>query len=112
MSLMWVLLGVGAVLFGIGYLIGALIMLGKPTTWAIRFPPKIKGCFKENPGATFIVGFQALLLVCAGLLIQGNWLLAEGVAIVAYFSLVVGVVRQLIFFVRHAKEEESKDNEE
>lgn len=112
MSLMWVLLGVGAVLFGIGYLIGGLIMLGRPTIRAIKVSPKIKGFFKENPGATFIVGFQALLLVCAGLLIQGNSLLAEGVAIVAYFLLVIGVVRQLIFFVRHAKEEESKDSEE
>ena len=112
MSVMWVLLGVGAVLFGIAYLIGRLIALGKPTTRAIKVPPKIKRYFKENPGATFIVGFQALLLVCAGLLIQGSSLLAEGVAIVAYFLLVIGIVRQLIFFVRHAKEQESKDNEE
>ena len=110
--MMWMLLGVGAALFGIGYLIRGLIMLRKPTTRAIEVPPKIKRYFKENPGATFIVGFQALLLVCAGLLIQGNSLLAEGVAIVAYFLLVVGVVRQLIFFIRHGKEEEGKENEE
>jgi len=108
---MWVLLGVGALLFGIAYLIRGLIILGKPTTRVIKVPPKIKTYFKENPGATFIIGFQALLLVCAGLLISGNSLLADGVAVVAYLSLVIGVVRQLIFFVRHAKEEESTDEE-
>lgn len=110
MSLLWALLGVGAVLFGIGYLIGALIMLGKSTR-AIKVPPKIKTYFRENPGVTFIVIFQVLLLVCAGLLISGNSLLAEGVAIVAYSSLVIGVFRQLISFVRHAEEEEGKDND-
>jgi len=81
-------------------------------TRVIKVSPKIKRYFKENPEAAFIVGFQALLLVCAGLLILGNSLLAESVGIVAYFLLVVGIFRQLILFVRHAKEEESKDNEE
>lgn len=100
-------------LFGIVYLIeGLIIILEKSTTRTIKVPPKIKKYFKENPGAIYVVAFQVLLLVCAGLLIQGNSVLAEGVAIIAYFLLVIGVFWQLIFFVRHAKEEESKDNEE
>lgn len=104
MSMIWELFVVAVVLFVIGYFIRIFAMLGKPTTRAIKVPPRIERYFKGNPGATFIVGFQALLLVCAGLLISGNSLLAEGVAIVAYFLLVIGVVGQLISLVRHAKE--------
>lgn len=107
MSMMW-LLGVAAVFFGIVYLIRGLIMLGKPTTWVIKVPPKIKKYFKENPGASFIIVFQILLLVYAGLLILGSSLWAEGLAVVAYFSLVVGVVLQLISFVRHREESEQE----
>jgi len=55
---------------------------------------------RGNPGAILIVGFQVLLLACAGLLIAGLLGLAEGVAVVAYFLLVVGVVVQLVVFVR------------
>jgi len=63
--------------------------------------PRVKRYLIENPGASFIVGFQILLLVCAGLLTLGNSVWAEGVAVVAYFSLVIGVVLQLISFLRH-----------
>jgi hypothetical protein len=55
---------------------------------------------RGNPGAIPIVGFQVLLLACAGLLIAGLPSLAEGVAVVAYFLLVAGVVVQLVVFVR------------
>jgi len=70
-----------------------------------QFPPRIKRYFRENPGASFIVGFQILLLVYAGLLILGNSLRAEGIAVVAYFLLVIGVALQLISFIRHGREE-------
>lgn len=53
----------------------------------------IKEYFVTNPGAIFIIAFQALILTCASLLIQGNPLV-DGVAIFAYCSLVVGVVLQ------------------
>jgi len=75
----------------------------------IRVPPKVKKYFKQNPGALFVIVFQALLLVCAGLLIQGNSALADGIAIGAYFSLVIGVVLQLISFMRHGKQTEEDD---
>jgi hypothetical protein len=62
-------------------------------SWAKRF-------FRENPGALFIVGFQVLLAACAALLVLGLAASAEGVAVGAYFLLVIGVVLQLIWFVR------------
>jgi hypothetical protein len=60
--------------------------------------------FKENPGAVPIVGFQILLLVCAGLLIFGLGSVAESVAVVAYFLLVAGVLILLVSFVRNSNE--------
>ena len=71
----------------------------------IKVLPRIKSYFRENPGAIFVVCFQALLLVCAGLLILGNSALANGVAVWAYFSLVIGVLLQLISFVRQGRKE-------
>jgi len=74
-----------------------------------QFPPRIKRYFRENPGASFIVGFQILLLVYAGLLILGNSLRAEGIAVVAYFLLVIGVALQLISFIRHGMKEKDEN---
>lgn len=67
---------------------------------------RIKSYLRENPNAPFIIGFPILLLVCVGLLILGNSVWAEGLAVVAYFSLVIGVVLQMISFLRHGKQEE------
>ena len=75
-----------------------------------QYLPRIKRYFRRNPAAFFITGFQILLLVCAGLLISGSSFWAEGVAVGAYFSLVIGVVLQLISFLRHG-EGDSKENE-
>ena len=71
-----------------------------------RFLPRVRRYLRENPGASFIIGFQILLLVCAGLLIVGNSVWADELAVVAYFSLVIGVVLQLISFLKHGKQEE------
>jgi len=68
--------------------------------------PKIKEYFKDNPGVPFVIGFQLLLVVSAGLLIQGSSATANEVAIYAYYLLVIGVVLQLFSFVRHRKEPE------
>ena len=57
-----------------------------------RSLPRIKRYFRRNPGAPFVVGFQVLLLVCAGLLVLGNSSLANEVAVYAYYLLVAGVV--------------------
>ena len=67
--------------------------------------------FRENLEAPFVAGFQALLLVCAGLLVQGDSGLANDVAVYAYYLLVAGVLLQLISFVRHRKESKLEDNE-
>jgi hypothetical protein len=56
---------------------------------------------KENPSARFILAFQVLLVACVVMLVFGLGLLAECVAVVAYFALTVGVVWQLIWFLRH-----------
>jgi len=66
--------------------------------------PRVKRYFKENLGVPFIIVFQVLLLICAGLLIIGNAELANGVATGAYFLLVIGVFLQLVSFIRLGKE--------
>lgn len=68
-------------------------MLRSFSVWIKRF-------FRANPGAVFILGFQVLLLACGAMLVFEMAWLAEGVAVVAYFLLVVGVVFQLVCFVR------------
>jgi len=67
------------------------------------FLVRIKQFLKENPGALFVLGFQALLVACAILLIFGLSFLAEGVAVAAYFLLVTGVVLQLVYFARKSR---------
>lgn len=56
---------------------------------------------KENPSAWFILAFQVLLAACAVMLVFGLGAMAEGVAVVAYFALVIGVILQLVRFLRH-----------
>lgn len=57
---------------------------------------KVEGYFRKNFGAPFIIGFIVLLLVAAGLLVMGDSVLANDVSVYAYYSLVVGVVLQLV----------------
>lgn len=73
--------------------------------------PRIKRYLKDNPGAPFVIGFQLLLLICAGLLIQGNSVMANEVAGYAYFLLVIGVVLQLIAYVKHGNMMEKKSDD-
>jgi hypothetical protein len=61
--------------------------------------------FRENLGAPFIIGFMALLIICAGLLTQGNSSLANDAAVYAYYLLVIGVVLQLASFLKYGKSE-------
>ena len=67
--------------------------------------PRIRRYLKDSPGAPFIVGFQLLLFICAGLLIQGNSVMAGEVAVYAYYLLLAGVVLQLTSSVRSRKKE-------
>jgi len=77
----------------------------------VKLPPKIKRYFKDNPGAIFVMGFQLLLLACAGLLIQDNLVMANELAVYAYFLLVIGVVLQLVVYLRHKNEGEGKEDD-
>ena len=54
-----------------------------------------------NVGVLFIIIFQTLLLFSATCLILGYSSLANEMAIYAYYSLMVGVILQLVPFVRH-----------
>lgn len=65
---------------------------------------KIKKFFRQNFGAPFIIGFQMLLIVCAGLLVSGGSFLANRVANVAYFLLFIGIFLQLVSYVLENKE--------
>ena len=76
-----------------------------------QFLPRVKRYFRKNLGSPFIIGFQLLLLACAGLLIQGNTVMANEVAVYAYFLLVIGVVLQLIAYVRHGNMTEEKSDD-
>jgi hypothetical protein len=62
---------------------------------------KIIKYLRQNLGVLFIIIFQILLLSCAFLLIRGYSDLANGVAIYAYYSLVIGVVLHLVSFLYH-----------
>ena len=64
---------------------------------------RIMTYFRQNMGAPFVIVFQILLLFCAALLIWGYSNLANEVAVYAYYSLVVGVVLQLVSFIRHGE---------
>jgi len=66
----------------------------------VSFLIKVKRFFRENPGAVLVLGFQVVLVICAVLLVLVGSFLAESIAVVAYFLLVLGVVLQLVCLVR------------
>jgi hypothetical protein len=76
-----------------------------------KMPDRVKGYVRENWGAPFIVGFMLLLMVAAVSLSMGLAVIADGVAIAAYFALVVGVVLQLVCFLRYNRKNGEKSRE-
>lgn len=72
----------------------------------------MKEYFKDNPGALFVLGFQLLLVACAGLLIQGSLAVANEIATYAFFLLVVGVILQFVAHLRHRNDAEEKHDGE
>lgn len=60
---------------------------------------KVKKYFARNPGALFVIVFQALVLTCPFLLIRGSPIV-DDVAVLGYGFLVVGVVLQAVGFIR------------
>jgi hypothetical protein len=73
------------------------------------FLVRIKSFLRENPSALFVLSFQVLLALCAVLLVFGLSFLAEGVAVVAYFLLVAGVVLLLVRFAKDAHGREASE---
>lgn len=62
---------------------------------------RTKSYVRANWGAPFIVAFMGLLMIAAVSLAL-NWsALVDTVAVYAYYALVVGVVLQLVCFLRY-----------
>ena len=62
---------------------------------------KLKGHVKKSWGSPFIVGFILLLVSAAVFLSEGLSSLADGIAVYAYYALIVGVILQLVCFVKY-----------
>lgn len=69
----------------------------------IGVPSRIKRYSRENWGAQFITGFMIILLVAVVSVATGSESLANELAIYAYYALVVGVVLQLVCFLKYNK---------
>jgi hypothetical protein len=76
---------------------------------AKNFLAKIKGYFRENWGAPFIIGFMLLLMGAAVSLSMGLEFLANEVAIYAYYALVVGVLLRLVCFLKYGERSGNRD---
>jgi len=61
--------------------------------------------FKTNWGAPFVIAFQVLLVSAAGYLAIGAETIANELAVYAYYSLVAGVILQLISYLKFEKRE-------
>lgn len=61
---------------------------------------KIRKYFRDNLGSPFIIIFQMLLLYCASLLIIGNSKFADEISIYAFYFLTIGVILQMISYLR------------
>ncbi|MFQ6127107.1 MAG: hypothetical protein ACE5R6_21230 [Candidatus Heimdallarchaeota archaeon] len=85
-------------------IIGMVFLILAMFKITVRIP--VRRLKKKNLGAPFVIGFQMLLLVCAGLLTQGDSGLANEIAVYAYYLLVVGVVLQLVSFVGQEENDE------
>jgi len=72
--------------------------------------PRVQSYIKEKPSAPFIIVFMFLLIICAFLLIFKAEKVAEQLANIAYFSLVVGVGIELYQIVKHKNVNEDKEN--
>jgi heme/copper-type cytochrome/quinol oxidase subunit 4 len=78
-------------------------ILGMIEGAARAIPARVKGYVRENWGAPFVAAFMLLLVVAAASLVMGLEFFADGVAVFAYFALVVGVVLQLVCFLKYGK---------
>ena len=56
---------------------------------------------RENWGTPFIIAFMLLLMRAAAHLVYGLVQIANEIAIYAYYSLVIGVVLQLMSYIKY-----------
>jgi len=75
----------------------------------LRFPSEVVNFFCQDFARIFIVLFMVLLMGCAFLLILDLEPVAEQVANVAYFSLVIGVLMEFLS-LRGTKEKSSRED--
>jgi hypothetical protein len=76
---------------------------------AKKIAVRAKGYVRENWGAPFIVGFMLLLMIAATSLSVGLTTLADEVAVYAYYALVVGVIGQLVCYLKFNKRNGEKN---
>jgi hypothetical protein len=80
-----------------------LVALSGMRGFVLRFLGWARVYVRGNWGAPFVLGFMGLLMIAAALLIVGLPWPAELVGDFAYFSLVFGVILQLVCFWRASK---------
>ncbi len=73
--------------------------------------PRAQAYIKEKPSAPFIIAFMALLVICAFLLIFKSEKMAEQVANIAYFSLVIGVGIEIYHMIKHGEHDTGDDEQ-
>ena len=71
----------------------------------------VKGYLKENWGTPFVLGFMLLLIVATVSLALGSTTLADGIAIAAYCASVIGVILQVVCFLKHDKTNGGKNHD-
>jgi hypothetical protein len=87
-------------------------------TWSMtsdpvgEFPARVKRFVRENWGAPFIVGFMLLLMIVAVISSMSSATMTDAVAVYAYYALVVGIILQLVCFLKNSKGNGAKDNEQ
>ncbi len=79
-----------------------------PLEIEIKIDERVKDYLKNNYGAPFIIVFMALLIYAAIYLAYGKKAIADQLAVYAYYMLVIGVIGQIIAYIRN-RDKEQKD---
>jgi hypothetical protein len=74
-----------------------------------KFQYKATNYVKQNWGVPFIIGFMLLLVGAAAFsLNSGLSSLADNVAVYAFYALILGVVLQLVCFMKYGEKTEAE----
>jgi len=80
----------------------ACVLRDNGDVWETKLD-RLRGYFRSNPGALFIVAFQILLASAGILLVSGAQSLADRIAVYAFYALVTGIAVQIAVAVREAR---------